>query len=118
MDQRRMHRAEHVEVLGVRQQPAGPGDGLPRRALEIGLAAIAAPARDRQHEFDARPVDHLRQRKIVVPARIPALGHFGDRRAGRTIGREHAELQPVGVMHRDVTPIVIIVGQRISPDEF
>ena len=53
MKQRRVHGAEHGDALGRRQQAAGPGHGLERRAVKVGVAAVALPAADRQHEVDA-----------------------------------------------------------------
>ena len=61
MEQRRVHGAEHGDALGRRQQPAGPGHGFERRVLIAGLAAIALPAADRQHEVDAGLVGHAHQ---------------------------------------------------------
>ena len=58
MKQRRMHGAEHGDALGRRQQAAGPGHRLERRALIVGVAAVALPAPDRQHEIETGILGH------------------------------------------------------------
>jgi hypothetical protein len=59
-DQRRMDGSEYGEPLGLGQEPAGPGNRLPCRALVIGGPAIPLPASNWQHELDTGPVRHLR----------------------------------------------------------
>ena len=73
MVRRRMDRRENGEVARFRQQAGRPGDGFEHAALEIRLAAIADPARDRQHEIEAGLVEQLRELQVVVPTRSPAL---------------------------------------------
>ncbi len=63
-----------VSRLVSASSPAGPGHGLQRRALIVGVAAIALPAADRQHEFDAGLVGQLRKRRQSVQFPRPALG--------------------------------------------
>jgi hypothetical protein len=99
-DQRRVHRAEHGQPLGIGGQPAGPGDGLEGGALVIGVAAIALPSADRQHELDAGGVRHPRQVQAIRPAAQPAFRHRRHRPAGRAVGAEQPELQPVATAHR------------------
>src|SRR5262245_64663167 len=50
VEQGRMHRAEYGHALGRREEADGPGDGLQRAAVKIGVAAVTLPAADRQHE--------------------------------------------------------------------
>src|ERR1700692_2324741 len=69
--------------------------------MEIGLAAVAFPARDRQHEVEACLVGELGQRQAILPARRPAFRHFGGRTAGRAVGAEQPDLERVVVIHGD-----------------
>ena len=108
MKQRRVHRAEHGDALGGGQEAAGPGHGFERRAVKVGVAAIALPAADRQHEVDAGLVRHARELQAIRPAGRPPLRHLGGRAARRAVGAEDADLQRVGVVHRRA------VGQRSS----
>src|ERR1700733_10623313 len=101
MDQRRMHRAKHRQALRRLQQAGGPGDGLQRFALIVGIAAIALPAADRQHELDARRIRHAGKAQAIVPVAAPALGNLGDGATGRTVGTEQAELQVVAAVKRE-----------------
>ena len=99
MEERRMHRAEHGHAPRLGEEARGPAHGLERRALIVGVAAIALPAPDRQHEIDAGLVGHLREPHIVAPASRPALGNQGDGPSGGAIGAEQPELQAVRIMH-------------------
>ena len=87
-DQRRVHGSEHDQPLGLGEQTAGPGHGLERGTLIVGRAAIALPAADRQHEFDACPVGHLREPHAIGPAAGPSLRHHRDRPTGGAVGAE------------------------------
>src|ERR1700719_4848127 len=69
--------------------------------MEIGLAAVTLPARDRQHEIEPRLVGEFRQRQAVLPARRPAFRLFGGRAAGRAVGAEQPDLERVVVIHGD-----------------
>ena len=100
MEQRRVHGAEHDQPLGRGQQPGRPGDGLQRRAHVVGVAAVALPAPDRQHELDAGLVGHAGEREVVLPVAGPALRHHGDRAAGRAVRAEQADLERVVGVHR------------------
>ena len=111
MEQRRVHGAEHGDALGRGQQAGRPGDGLQRLAVQIGVAAVALPAADRQHEVDAGLVGHAGEREAVRPARRPALRHLGGRAAGRAVGAEQAELQRVGVVHRQAVAHAMATGR-------
>ena len=75
------------------EQSAGPGDRLEARAVDVGLAAVALPARDGHHALQSTLVRQLRQREVVVPGRLPALGHGGVRAPIGAIGAEEAELE-------------------------
>src|SRR5262249_3978008 len=75
-----------------------PGDGLERGALVLGLAAIALPPPDRQHEVDAGVVRHADKPEIVGPRAGPALRHLGDRAPGRAVGAEQPELELVAAV--------------------
>ena len=79
MKQRRMHGAEHGDALRRAEEPHRPGDGLERMAVEIGIAAIALPARDRQHEIKPGLVGEPRQSETFRPVRRPALRHLRGR---------------------------------------
>ena len=100
MEQRRVDGAEHGDALGRLQQAAGPGHRLQRRAVEIGVAAVAFPAADRQHEIDAGFVGHRAEREAIRPARGPALRRLGRGARRRAVRAEHADLERVGVVHR------------------
>src|SRR5262249_21118276 len=82
----------------------GPGHRLQGRTLIIGRAAIAFPATDRQHEFDARPVGHLSETDAIRPIAGPALRHHRDRPAGGAVGAEQTELESVVAAHRGARP--------------
>ena len=100
MEQRRVHGAEHDQVLGLAEKPGGPGDGLERGAHVVGVAAIALPAADRQHELDAVRVAHPGEREIVLPVAGPALGHVSHAAAGGAVRAEQADLERVAAVHR------------------
>ena len=91
---------EDGDVLRRGQQACGPGHRLQHAAVEIGLAAIADPARDRQHEVDPGRVQHLRQLQVVVPAVVPARGDLCGGHPRRAVGREGAKAKPVAREHR------------------
>src|SRR5262249_9074971 len=93
MDQRRVNGAKDAERLRMRQESAGPGDGLETQAFEIGGTTIAAPASDRQHEIDAGGIGHLRELEIVFPGAGPALGNLCRGAAGGAIAAKKPELQ-------------------------
>ena len=99
MKQRRVNGAEAGDARGGGEQPGRPGDGLKRFAVQVGIAAVALPAADRQHEVDAGLVAHLGEREAILPARRPALRHLGGGAARRAVGAEQPELEGVGVVH-------------------
>src|SRR5262245_55577310 len=118
MEQRRVHGAEHGHALRHGEEAHRPGDGLERAAVKIGLAAIALPAADRQHEVDAGLVGHAGEAGAVRPARGPALRHLGGGAAGRAVGAEHADLQRIGVVHGDALMHRCGAGQQdLSPSQ-
>jgi hypothetical protein len=100
MKERRVNGAEHGHAPRIGEKRGRPGDGLQRRTLVIRIAAIAAPARDRQHEVDPRLVRDAREAQIIVPAPGPALGHHRHRAPRRAVGAEEPDLQPVPIMKR------------------
>ena len=97
--ERHMHGAEHGEACGGGQQAARPGDSLERAALEIGRAAIALPAPDRHHAFDAGRVRHLSEPDILIKGVLPALRHLGSGAAARAVGAEDGKLEPIAAEH-------------------
>jgi len=106
-EQRRMYGSEHGQPLRLGEQAAGPGHRLQRGTLIIGLAAVALPAADRQHELDARPVGHLRESYAVCPPARPPLRHHRDRSTRGTVGAEQTQLEPVGAAHRGAGSSVV-----------
>ena len=102
MNKRGVGSREHRDALGLRKQAGCPCDGFERIALEIGIAAVTGPARDRQYKLDPRRVGCLREREIIFPARVPALGHRGDRHAARAVRGKDPELESVAIEHRIV----------------
>ena len=102
IDQSHMQGGKGDDVFGRRQQPAGPNQGFERRAVMIGLAAIAGPAAKGQHELKPRRVGHLRDLDIVFPSRLPTLRHRRAGNAAGTVGGKYADLELVAVRH--VTP--------------
>jgi hypothetical protein len=101
MKQWRVNGAEHRHALGGGEEANRPGDGFERTAVKIGVAAIALPARDRQHEIEAGFVGKLRQRQTIGPACRPPLRNFGRRAAGRAIGAEQSDLERIAIVHGD-----------------
>jgi hypothetical protein len=95
VEQRGVHGAEAGDPAGRCEQRSRPGDGLERGALVVGLAAVALPAPDRQHEVDAGRIGHAREPEIVGPGAGPAFRDLGHRAAGRAVCAEQAELEPV-----------------------
>src|SRR5579862_512518 len=95
-----MHGAEHDQPPGGSEEPRRPGHGLERRALVIGVAAIALPAPDRQHEFEARRIGHPRQPQAIGPAAAPAFGDLGDGAAGGAVGAEEPEFEAIMAAER------------------
>jgi len=81
----------------------GPGHGLQHRAVKVRLAAVADPARDRQHEVDAGVVQQFRQLDVVLHRRLPAIGQPGDRHAAGAVGREGGQQEFV-VLEEGVLP--------------
>ena len=112
IEQRRMHGAEHGDALARGQQAGRPGDRLERRALVVGVAAVALPASDRQHEVDAGLVRHAHELEIVRPASRPALRHQRHGAAGRTVCAEQPDLELVGVVHRPAVGLCGCVSER------
>ena len=100
VEKRRMHGAEDRHALGESEQARRPGDGLERRALVVGIAAIALPAPDREQEIDADVVGHPGELEIVRPAPRPALRNQGDRASRRAVRPEQADLELVRIVHR------------------
>ena len=97
---RRVDGGEDRDVARVGEQARRPGHGLQHRAVEVRVAAVADPARDRQHEVDARLVEHLGEADVVLERVDPALGHFGDRHAGGAVRGEGAEQEAAFGEHR------------------
>jgi hypothetical protein len=83
--------AKDGDVLGRGQQARGPGHRFQHAAVKIGLAAIADPAGDRQHEVDARLIQHLGQFQVVVPAVHPAFGRLRRGHARGAVGGKGAK---------------------------
>ncbi len=81
MKQGRMDCGEHRHARGRGLETGRPGDSLQRRAVKVGIAAIALPTGDRQHEIDASVVRHPGEVQTVRPVCRPALRHFGGRAA-------------------------------------
>jgi len=78
----RVDGGKNRDVLCGGQQSGRPGHGLKHAAMKIGFAAITDPARDRQHEINARVIEQMAQRKIVFPGIVPTfldLGHTHSR---------------------------------------
>ncbi len=89
---------KYLHMKGVKE-PGRPGDRLQRRALIIGVAAVALPAADREQKVDAGIVRHHRERLVVGPIARPAFGNQRHRAAGRAICAEQADLQLVVAVH-------------------
>ena len=87
------------------QQAGRPGNGLQRFALVVGVAAVALPAADRQHELDPHLVGQAREAQAVGPFAAPALRHHRHRAAGRAIRAEQPKLQRVAAVQRE--PLVL-----------
>ena len=92
-------RAVSLSVLASRR--GGPRHRLEHALVEVGLAAVADPAGDREHEVDADPVGDPGQPEVVLPGPRPALRDGGDGQAAAAVGREQAEAEVVGLEHRD-----------------
>ena len=118
MEQRRMHGAEHGDPLVARQQAGRPGDGFERGAMEIGVAAVAFPAADRQHEIDAGVVRHTGEPQAIGPARRPALRHLGGGAAGRAVRAEEPDLERIGIVHGDALAHRCGTGRRDCSQRF
>jgi hypothetical protein len=71
----------------------------PGLALVIGVADIALPASDRQHELDAGQVGHLRQSDAVGPA--------PDQRSGAVVtARPEEQMAPKRIqLERSALPV-------------
>ena len=108
MKQRCVDRAEHGDASGVLQQAAGPGDGFERRLLIAGVAAVALPAADRQHEVDAGLVRHARE--LRLSAQVP------DQRSGTLVtARPEEQLAPNSPIFSALPPVTRL---RCGNDEF
>jgi hypothetical protein len=59
--------------------------------VEIGLAAVTDPARDRQHEVDAGVIEEAPELIVVLPGRRPAFWQLGHRHAAGAVRRERAQ---------------------------
>src|SRR5581483_2561248 len=100
VDHRRVDRPEDGAARRVREHPGRPRDRLERGAVEVGGAAVAAPATDREDELESRLVDEPGDGEVVLPGRLPRARRGRDREAAAAVRGEEAELQPVGVRHR------------------
>jgi hypothetical protein len=100
MHDRHVHRREDRDLLGDRPKCGCKCECLEAMGANIEFAAKSLPARDRQDEFEAGPVDHFRDSRDIWPARLPSLRHLGDRNSTVGVEREQAELQPVGIVKR------------------
>src|SRR2546427_5534885 len=96
---RYMHGTKHGQALGGGEQAARPCDGLKRAALKISRTAIALPAPDRHHGFEAGGVGQLSEPDIVLEGVLPALRHRGRGAAARTVGAEDGKLEPVATKY-------------------
>ena len=65
MNQRNMDGGECDDIVRGGEQRRRPRQRLEARTLAIGLAAVADPARDRQHEFQTRFVSEPRSFEIL-----------------------------------------------------
>jgi hypothetical protein len=65
--------------------------------VKIGVAAIADPARDRQHEIYPGVIEQPRQPQVVGEGIVPALRYLGHRHTAGAVGSEGAEQESVGL---------------------
>jgi len=96
MHDRHVHRHEQADLLRHRGEARGPGKGLERPLAHVILAAEAAPARDRQKEFEPRAVGDTGRVQIVVPTGAPALGDIGDGEAAVALAENTPSLKRFG----------------------
>src|SRR3546814_6379117 len=94
-----MHGRNDADVPGDGQQAGGPCHRLENPAVEVRLPSEAKPARDRQHEIDARFIKHSGQAQIIFPATGPAIRVLRNRQPARAIGSEGAELEGITLVH-------------------
>jgi hypothetical protein len=97
--QRHVDGREYANVPGQGSDGCAVRHGLERLAVDVGLALVAAPLRDRQDEFHAGSIGDLAHGDDVVPVSGPALGRQAHREAAIAIGAEYAELELVGTPH-------------------
>ena len=96
VDQRGVHGGEDRAVAGDGAHGGGPGQALEGAVVEVGLAAIALPAADRQQDLEPGRVGHAGQFGVVLPVHRPGAVGRGDGRAVRAVEGHHAELDAVG----------------------
>src|SRR3546814_4598897 len=98
-----MHGRNDADVPGDGQQAGGPCHRLENPAVEVRLPSEAKPARDRQHEIDARFIKHSGQAQIIFPATRPAIRVLRNRQPARAIGSEGAELEGIPLRSEEHT---------------
>ena len=91
--ERGVDRGEDEDALRLGEQPRCERDGIEHALVEVGLAAVPDPARDREHEVEPHLVGEPAEPEVVVPRRLPAILDLRHRHPGRAVGREQAELE-------------------------
>ena len=91
--ERGVDRGEDEDALRLGEQPGGERDRVEHALVEVRLAAVPDPARDRQHEVEPDLVGEPAQPEVVVPRRLPAILDLRHRHPGRAVRREQAELE-------------------------
>ena len=75
------------------EQPGRERNGIEHALVEVRLAAVPDPARDRKHEVEPDLVGEPAEPEVVVPGRLPAILDLRHRHPGRAVRREQAELE-------------------------
>ena len=95
MKGRHMRGREHRRVIRGAADTGGPGEGFKTSAVEIGDAAEAAPARNRDERLEARVVGHAGQPLDVVPGGMEHAVDRGDRAGVVHVQAEQSELEAI-----------------------
>ncbi len=93
--QGRMHGREHRDLLRRGSDARRPGERLEGAVVEVGGAAIAFPAADRQEGLEARRVRHAGDLEIAFPGHRPGFRSSRHGRAAAAVERHHAQLHAV-----------------------
>ena len=113
-DDRHMHGGKDRDTLRDGGKGRAMRQGFKGLAIDIRIALIAAPFRNRQNEFKAGRIGDLRHRRNVIPIGLPAFRRAAHGQAAIAIGAENAELEFIRAEKRVSRPRILFHGVSSS----